>query len=184
MRTWSQGIERAFAEVAVRIRARHSLPDWVSSAGQLLQNVLGYIETESSVLFKSMSNPEIGRFLRSLSTISAAQMELGPEPAVLRRSLVPVWIVGYFAIDYCTNSKVSKEESVAERKISSESTGSEKSSESVADAYEMKQLKYYPDLGLDMNFLYRRRLLQRRRADKSACLLFNSAINFWLHGNN
>jgi len=38
------------------------------------------------------------------------------------------------------------ESTVANRKISSESTGSEKSTESVADAYEMKQLKYYPDI--------------------------------------
>lgn len=98
-----------------------------------------------------MSNPELGRLLRSLSTISAAQMELGPEPAVARRSLVPVWIIGYFAI---ANSQkrddgstlTDPSEKTAERKISSESTGSEKSTESIADAYEMKQLKYYPDI--------------------------------------
>ena len=58
-----------------------------------------YTITEAIRLFRHMSNPELGRFLRSLSTISAAQMELGPEPAVIRRSLVPVWIVGYYAID-------------------------------------------------------------------------------------
>ena len=49
IRTWSQGVERAFAEVAVRIRARHSLPDWVTAAGQLLQNVIKNIDTEARV---------------------------------------------------------------------------------------------------------------------------------------
>ena len=144
------GVERTFAEIAVRIRARHSLPDWVTAAGQLLQDMISKIDKNASNLFNNMTTPELGRFLRSLSTISAAQMELGPEPAVLRRSLVPVWILGYFAI---YNTQLKEEETAEkERKISSESTNSEKSNESIADAYEMKQLKYFPDINFSPRF--------------------------------
>ena len=124
IRTWSQGVERALAEVAVRIRARHSLPDWVTAAGQLLQNILSDIEQNAKTLFGHMTTAETGRFFRSLSTISAGQVELGPEPAVIRRSLVPVWIVGFFALE---NSCAAENSEDPQRKISSESTSSEKS---------------------------------------------------------
>lgn len=40
--SFATGVERVLAEISVRIRARHSLPDWVSAAGQILQ-LLGMI---------------------------------------------------------------------------------------------------------------------------------------------
>jgi len=144
-KTWAQGIERAFAEVAARIRVRHSLPDWVNAAGQLCLNLLEEDSENFRSLFEAMSKSEMGRFQRSLSTFSAAQMELGPEPAVIRRSLVPVWLIGYHALNSIEQSNVDPE-----RKISSESCASEESSQNgnggLEDAIDMKQLKFYPDL--------------------------------------
>ena len=87
---FATGVERAFLEIAVRIRARRSLPDWVNGAGQLLQLVSKHTEK-----LNSFSTAELGRLFRSLASIAAAQMELGPEPAVPRRSLAAVWILGY-----------------------------------------------------------------------------------------
>jgi len=69
-------------------------------------------------------------------------MELGPEPAVIRRSLVPVWLIGYHALNSIEQLDIS------ERKISSESCASEESQNrnGLDDAIDMKQLKFYPEL--------------------------------------
>ena len=120
----------------------------MTAAGQLLQNILVDIDKNSEILFGHMTSAESGRFFRSLSTISAGQVELGPEPAVLRRSLVPVWIVGFYGLENSFQS----ENSDPQRKISSESNSSEKSNESLADTYLMKQLKIYPDANIKPSF--------------------------------
>ena len=127
-----QGIERVLAEIGVRLRARHSLPDWVSAAGQILQLLLkldGAIES----LAHDLTIGEQGRLFRSLSSIAASQMELGPEPAVPRRSLVNVWMVGYRLLKELNSID---QETTGERKLSMESNTNSEASDA-NDAFGM-----------------------------------------------
>ena len=141
-RSYAQGIERVLLEIAVRIRARHSLPDWVNGAGQILQLIVQkHHNAKLATLAGKFTMAELGRLFRSLSSIAAAQMELGPEPAVPVRSLTNVWILGYELIKSFPELLDSDEQ---ERKTSSESQGSDASETN--DPYEMKNLKYFPEL--------------------------------------
>ena len=120
----AQGIERVLAEIGVRLRVRHSLPDWVSAAGQILQ-LLVKLDGAVESLAADLTIGEQGRLFRSLSSIAASQMELGPEPAVPRRSLVNVWMVGYRLLKELNSID---QDATGERKLSMESnTNSEAS---------------------------------------------------------
>ena len=88
----------------------------------------------------------MGRLFRSLASIAAAQMELGPEPAVPRRSLTNVWIFGYNLIKQRSLDILDRSGDSGERKISSESNVSSEASD-VNDAHEMKNLRFFPEIG-------------------------------------
>ena len=136
-------MERVLAEISVRIKARHSLPDWVSAAGHILQLL---VRLDVYEYLADLQLGEMGRLFRSLSSIAAAQMELGPEPAVPRRSLTNVWIFGYNLLKRRSDEIINQSSELVDRKISTESNVSSEASD-VNDAHEMKNLRFFPEIG-------------------------------------
>ena len=69
-RSYAQGIERVLLEIAVCIRARHSLPDWVNGAGQILQLIVQkHHNSKLATLADKFTTAELGRLFRSLCSL-------------------------------------------------------------------------------------------------------------------